>query len=218
MRFVVTAGPTRELIDPVRFISNRSSGKMGYAIAEAAITAGHDVTLISGPASIAPPQNAQFVSITTSDELHDAVQRATQECDVLVMCAAVSDYKPAVFRPRKMKKRRIPFALELIPTRDILASLPQENREFLVAGFAAETHDLETNAQNKLRAKHCDLIVANDVSKTDSGMEADENAVTIFFRNGDLKTISRRSKKNIARELVKIISKLSEKCLTKKSG
>jgi phosphopantothenoylcysteine decarboxylase/phosphopantothenate--cysteine ligase len=217
VRFVVTAGPTREAIDPVRFISNRSSGKMGYAIAEAAITAGHSVTLISGPATVAPPDGAQFISIVTSDELHDAVQRAVRECDVLVMCAAVSDYKPAKVELRKMKKRKIPFALELIPTHDILASLSKEDRNYLVVGFAAETHDLEANAQKKLREKNCDMIVANDVSKIDSGMESDENAVKIFFRNGESQTILRTSKKIIARELVKIISKMSEKCLTKKS-
>jgi phosphopantothenoylcysteine decarboxylase/phosphopantothenate--cysteine ligase len=217
VRFLVTAGPTREAIDPVRFISNRSSGKMGYAIAEAALDAGHDVTLISGPANIAPPAGMKFISVTTSDELHDAVHRAVRDCDVVVMCAAVSDYKPARVEPQKVKKRKEPFALDLVPTRDILASLPRENRSYLVVGFAAETHDLESNAQKKLRAKHCDLIVANDVSKTDSGMESDENEVTIFFRGGETKTISRASKKIIARELVKIISKMLEKSLTKKS-
>lgn len=217
MRFVVTAGPTREPIDPVRFISNRSSGKMGYAIAEAAIAAGHDVTLISGPATVAPPAGAQIIPIVTSDELHDAVHGAARECDVLVMCAAVSDYKAATVEPRKMQKRNTSFALELTPTRDILASLPRENRSYLVVGFAAETHDLETKARSKLREKHCDIMVANDVSRQDSGMESDENAVTILFRNGESQTISRTSKEIIARELVKIISKISEKCLTKKS-
>ena len=191
---------------------------MGYAIAEAALAAGHEVKLISGPASVAPPEGTQFISITTSDELHAEVRRAVRECDALVMCAAVSDYKPAQVQSRKMKKQKTPFALELIPTRDILASLPKENRNYLVAGFAAETHDLETNARKKLRKKNCDMIVANDVSQTDSGMESDNNAVKIFFRNGEALTISRRSKKIIARELVKIISKMSEKCLTKKSG
>ena len=216
MRFVVTAGPTREAIDPVRFISNRSSGKMGYAIAEAALAQGNEVTLISGPAAIAPPRGATFVSITTSDELHDAVQRALPECDVLVMCAAVSDYKPAAVSPQKMKKRNAPFALRLIATRDILASLPKENRRFLVVGFAAETHDLKINAREKLLRKNCDLMVANDVSGKDSGMESDENEVVILFRNGEMKKISRAPKKNIARDLVKIISKMLEKSLTKK--
>ena len=217
MRFVVTAGPTREAIDPVRFISNRSSGKMGYAIAEAALARGHEVTLISGPASIAPPRGTQLVSITTSDELYNAVHRAARACDALVMCAAVSDYKPAAPAKRKMKKRKVPFALKLIPTRDILASLPKENRRFLVVGFAAETHDLKINAQKKLRRKNCDMIVANDVSRSDSGMESDENEVVIFFPNGESEKISRASKKIIARELVKKISKMWEKSLTKKS-
>lgn len=190
---------------------------MGYAIAEAALARGHQVTLISGPATIAPPSRAKFIAITTSDELHDAVHRAMRGCDALVMCAAVSDYKPASVAPRKMKKRKSPFALKLIPTRDILASLPRENRRYLVVGFAAETHDLEINARAKLRKKNCDVIVANDVSRTDSGMESDENEVVIFFRNGESEKISRASKKIIARELVKKISKMWEKSLTKKS-
>jgi phosphopantothenoylcysteine decarboxylase / phosphopantothenate---cysteine ligase len=216
VRFVVTAGPTREAIDPVRFISNRSSGKMGYAIAEAALASGHEVTLISGPASIAPPRGAKNVSIITSDELHEAVHRAVRKCDVLVMSAAVSDYKPAAPSARKLKKLKSSFALRLIPTRDVLASLPKRRR-YLVVGFAAETHDLEINAQKKLRAKNCDAIVANDVSGTATGMESDENEVTIFLRNGETKKIARASKKNIARELVKIIAKMWEKRLTKKT-
>lgn len=217
MKFVVTAGPTREAIDPVRFISNRSSGKMGYAIAEAALAVGHRVTLISGPANLAPPKGAHFVSITTSDELHHEVHRAVRDCDVLVMCAAVSDYKPATSAVRKMKKRKGPFSLKLIPTRDILASLSKEDRSYFVVGFAAETHDVEKNARQKLRKKNCDMIVANDVSRSDSGMESDVNAVSIFCRNGESRKISRASKKIIARALVKIISKMLEKCLTKKS-
>jgi phosphopantothenoylcysteine decarboxylase/phosphopantothenate--cysteine ligase len=216
VRFVVTAGPTREAIDPVRFISNRSSGKMGYAIAEAALASGHEVTLISGPASIAPPRGAKNVSIVTSDELHEAVHRAVRKCDVLVMSAAVSDYKPAAPAARKLKKRKSSFALRLIPTRDVLASLPKRRR-YLVVGFAAETHDLKINAQKKLRAKNCDAIVANDVSGTAIGMESDENEVTVFFRNGEIKKIPRALKENIARELVKIIAKMWEKRLTKKT-
>ena len=216
MRFLVTAGPTREPIDPVRYISNRSSGKMGYAIAEAALTAGHDVTLISGPVNLDPPPGAEFVSILTSDEMYGAVHHHARECDVLVMCAAVADYKPREVSETKIKKRNEQFAIDLIPTRDILASLPHKDREFLLVGFAAETNDIEENAKQKLRAKNCDIIVANDVSTADSGMESDENEVTIFFRNGANEKISRTSKKNIARELVKILANSREKRLTKK--
>ena len=216
MRFLVTAGPTREPIDPVRYISNRSSGKMGYAIAEAALAAGHDVTLISGPVNLDPPPGAQFVSILTSDEMYGAVHHHARECDVLVMCAAVADYKPRETSDTKIKKSNEQFALDLIPTRDILASLPHKDRQFLLVGFAAETNDIEENAKQKLRAKNCDIIVANDVSSADSGMESDENEVTIFFRNGENEKISRTSKKNIARELVKILANSREKRLTKK--
>ena len=217
MKIVVTAGPTREPIDPVRFLSNRSSGKMGYALAEAALEAGHDVTLISGPTALSAPEKARLIRITTADELYDAVHAQVRHCDVLVMCAAVSDYKPATCAPQKMKKQTGEFALRLTPTRDILASLPHENRSFFVVGFAAETHEMEASARRKLFAKHCDMIVANDVSRADAGMESDDNAVTIFFREGETKTISRAPKKNIARELMKIIFNMCEKCLTKKT-
>ena len=216
MRFLITAGPTREPIDPVRYISNRSSGKMGYAIAGAALAAGHEVTLISGPVDLDPPPSAQFVSILTSDEMYGAVHRHSRECDVLVMCAAVADYKPREVSATKIKKRNEHFAVDLVPTRDILASLPHKDRQFLLVGFAAETNDIEENAKQKLRAKNCDIIVANDVSDADSGMESDANEVTIFFRNGEKEKISRASKKIIARELVKILANSREKCLTKK--
>jgi phosphopantothenoylcysteine decarboxylase/phosphopantothenate--cysteine ligase len=225
VRFLITAGPTREPIDPIRYISNRSSGKMGYAIAEAALAAGHDVTLISGPVNLDPPPAAQFVSILTSDEMYGAVHRHARECEVLVMCAAVADYKPREVSATKIKKRNEHFTLDLIPTRDILASLSDKDRsakgrirrgeQFLLVGFAAETHDIEENALQKLRAKNCDIIVANDVSNADSGMESDENEVTIFFRNGEKEKISRASKNIIARELVKILINSREKRLTK---
>ena len=216
MRFLITAGPTREPIDPVRYISNRSSGKMGYAIAEAALEAGHDVTLISGPVNLDPSRSAHVISVSTSDQMYSAVHRHARECDVLVMCAAVADYKPQKVSRTKIKKRNETLSLELVPTRDILASLSKQGREFLLVGFAAETNDIEENARQKLRAKNCDIIVANDVSRADSGMESDANEVTIFFRNGEKKKISRASKKTIARELVKILANSREKCLTKK--
>jgi phosphopantothenoylcysteine decarboxylase/phosphopantothenate--cysteine ligase len=217
VKFIVTAGPTREPIDPVRYLSNRSSGKMGYAIAEAALAAGHSVILISGPVSLVPPSGAHLVRVTTSDEMHDAVHAYLAASDVLVMCAAVADYKPATFSTRKIKKQKNALTLELIPTRDILASLTRPSPEFLVVGFAAETDDLEANAQKKLRDKKCDMVVANDVSGNECGMESDENEVTIFFRNGEKEKISRAPKKIIARVLVKIVSNACEKRLTKKT-
>ena len=189
---------------------------MGYAIAEAALAAGHEVTLISGPVNLDRPRGAHFISIVTSDEMHDAVHRHLRDCDVLVMCGAVADYKPAKVSAQKIKKRDEALSLELIPTRDILASLPKGDRRFLVVGFAAETNDLEENALKKLRVKNCDIIVANDVSRADSGMESDANEVTIFFRNGETETIPRVSKKIIARALVKIFTNSREKRLTKK--
>jgi phosphopantothenoylcysteine decarboxylase/phosphopantothenate--cysteine ligase len=217
VKFVVTAGPTREPIDPVRFLSNRSSGKMGYAIAEAAVEAGHEVTLISGPVNVAAPAGVALVHVTSSDEMNDAVQRVVANCDVLVMCAAVADYKPAQYSSRKLKKMNSPLSLELTPTIDILASLANANHSAFIVGFAAETDDLEANAQKKLRAKNCDMIVANDVSRSDSGMESDENELVIFTREGERTVIARAKKKSVARELVKIISRVRENCLTKKT-
>jgi phosphopantothenoylcysteine decarboxylase/phosphopantothenate--cysteine ligase len=212
--FLITAGPTREPIDPVRYISNRSSGKMGYAIAEAALDVGHDVILISGPVNLAPPRNAKFISVSTSDEMFEAVQRHADESDVCVLCAAVADYKPAQVSPVKIKKRNAEFSLELTPTRDILDSLGRrQERKFLLVGFAAETDHLEANATKKLREKNCDIIVANDAR---IAMETDENELLILFRDGETKKISHAPKKFLARELVKIFRNSQQKRLTKK--
>jgi phosphopantothenoylcysteine decarboxylase/phosphopantothenate--cysteine ligase len=189
---------------------------MGYAIAEAALADGHEALLISGPVSLPAPEGARRIAVVTSDQMHDAVHDNLPGCDVVVMCAAVADYKPAKASPQKIKKGAAGLILELVPTRDILSSIGPD-RSFLVVGFAAETNDLEENARKKLRDKNCDMVVGNDVSRADSGMESDENEVTVFFRNGEITKISRASKKNIARELVKIISNTREKCLTKKS-
>jgi phosphopantothenoylcysteine decarboxylase/phosphopantothenate--cysteine ligase len=217
VRFLVTAGPTREPIDPVRYLSNRSSGKMGYAIAEAALGDGHDVTLISGPVNLPAPAAARTILVVTSEQMYQAVQQQLHGCDVLIMCAAVADYRPVKASPHKIKKGAAGLILELVPTRDILSSVAAPDRDFLVVGFAAETNDLEENARKKLLEKNCDLVVGNDVSLSGSGMESDENEVTIFFRNGEIVKIPRSSKKNIARELIKIVSNMREKCLTKKT-
>jgi len=209
VRFLVTAGPTQEPIDPVRFLSNRSSGRMGYAIASAALEAGHAVTLISGRVNLQPPAGATLIQVITSDDMYRAVNEHTAESDVLVMCAAVADYRPAQYSEQKIKKSSDRLILELVPTRDILASIPSD-RKFLVVGFAAETNDLESYARQKLEKKNLDLIVANDVSRPGIGMESANNEVTILFPDGKTETIARTSKKNIAHRLVKIISNLKK--------
>jgi phosphopantothenoylcysteine synthetase/decarboxylase len=213
--FVITAGPTREPIDPVRYISNRSSGKMGYAIADAALDAGHDVILISGPVNLAPPRNTKFISVSTSDEMFDAVDQHADSSDICVLCAAVADYKPVEVSPVKIKKRAAQVSLELIPTCDILQSLGRRpDRKFLLVGFAAETDHLEANATKKLREKNCDIIVANDAR---IGMETDENELLILFRNGETKKISRAPKTLLARELVKNFFTFATKKFDKKN-
>ncbi len=217
MKFVVTAGPTREPLDPVRFLSNRSSGKMGYAIAAAALEEKHEVTLISGPVALATPLGARLVRVTTGEEMFAATSVELARCDVLVMCAAVCDYKPAQYSAEKMPKQREPFSLSLVPTRDILASLTSMPHDCFVVGFAAETRELRANAARKLLAKNCDLLVANDVSRADIGMDSEENELVIFFKNGEEKKLPRAKKIELARALLKIILKAREKSLTKKT-
>ncbi len=187
---------------------------MAYAIAEAALDAGHNVILISGPVNLEPPRNSKFISVSTSDEMYESVHRHANESDVCVLCAAVADYKPAQVSPMKIKKSPGQLLLELIPTRDILDSLGRrQNRNFLLVGFAAETDHLEANTTKKLREKNCDIIVANDARVA---METDENELLILFRDGEKKNISRSPKKILARELVKMFSNSQQKRLTKK--
>jgi phosphopantothenoylcysteine decarboxylase / phosphopantothenate---cysteine ligase len=218
VRFLVTAGPTREPIDPVRFLSNRSSGKMGYAIADAALAGGHEVVLISGPVHLKPPHAAKLISVSTSDEMFDAVDRHVRDCDVFVMCAAVADYKPAKVSATKIKKRAANSSLDLVPARDILASFAKRDRSFFVVGFAAETNDVEENARQKLSEKNLDMIVANDVGAKHSAMESDENEVIILFRDGETKKFPRAQKKIIAHELVNIFFKCARKSFDKKNA
>ena len=217
MKFVVTAGPTREPLDPVRYLSNRSSGKMGYAIAAAALEAKHEVILISGPVALAPPSGAELLRVTTSEEMFRSAAAHFSHCDVFVMCAAVCDYKPTQYESQKTKKQPRPFSLALEPTRDILSSLTNSPHDCLVVGFAAETKELTEHAQRKLREKNCDLIVANDVGRADIGMDADDNELVIFSKQGEPEKLSRAKKTELARALLKIILAAREKCLTKKS-
>ena len=164
---LITAGPTQEPIDPVRFITNRSSGKMGYSLAQSAIDYGAKVTLISGPVNLEPPSNCNFISIKTADEMFEAVMHHINDKDVYIGTAAVSDYKPAKMQNNKIKKdgSNSPITLELEENKDILKSVSALNHRPFVVGFAAETNDVIENAEKKLSSKDLDLIVANDVSK-----------------------------------------------------
>src|SRR5947208_8662689 len=164
---------------------------MGYAIAEAALVDGHHATLISGPVNLEAPRGAQLISVLTSDEMFEAVHHHADHFDVCVLCAAVADYRPANVSSTKTKKHGEKFSIELIPTRDILDSLGhRQDRQFLLVGFAAETDHIEENATKKLREKDCDIIVANDVSGANSGIECDEDEVTILLPNREKVRIS----------------------------
>ncbi len=203
MRFLVTAGPTREPIDPVRYLSNRSSGKMGYAIAAAAAGQGFDVVLVSGPVSIAAPPEVDLVKVETAAEMYAAVGERAGDCDVAVMAAAVADYTPAEVAGEKIKKSGETMALELVGTRDILGAM-RGGFAFkgLLVGFAAETENLRDNALGKLQRKGCDLLVANDVSRRDIGFDGDDNEVVIFAAGGEERKVGKRTKTQVAEAIL----------------
>jgi phosphopantothenoylcysteine decarboxylase/phosphopantothenate--cysteine ligase len=194
---VVTAGPTRERIDPVRYVSNRSSGKMGYALAAAAARRGARVTLISGPVRLAPPFGVECLSVETSAEMREAVLQARRGAAAVFMAAAVSDYVPAA-APSKIKRSGSPLTLTLDEGPDILSELGRDRQEELLVGFAAETDDLEANARAKLERKNLDFVVANDVSRLDSGLDSDRNEVTILGRGGERWEIPQACKAEVA--------------------
>ncbi len=202
MRILVTAGPTREYIDPVRFISNRSSGKMGFAIAGAARQAGHDVRLISGPVTIDAPVGVDYISIVSADDMLHEVQNNIDWCDVLIMSAAVADWKPERISNSKLKKSDMSDCLKLVRTPDILNTIKQKKGDRIFVGFAAESGAPEKEAARKLREKGLDLIVANDISRADAGFAVDTNCVTLLFANGDKKEWPLMSKDEIGRRLV----------------
>ena len=184
-RVLVSAGPTQERIDPVRYITNRSSGKMGYAIAEAAAARGARVTLISGPVTLPVPEGVERVNVISSQDMFEAVHAAFDSCDGLIMAAAPADFTPAAFAEQKIKKNgREGMTLELAATRDILKSIGERKRQQRVMGFAAETEHLAENAAKKLEAKNLDMIAANDVTAAGAGFAVDTNAVTLYKRDG----------------------------------
>lgn len=207
MRILINAGPTREKIDPVRFISNRSSGKMGYSLAEAAISLGHEVTLVSGPVELAKPEGLhKFLAIESAEEMANVMKKEFPSCDLAVLCAAVADYRPAHPCEQKMKKGEGNLFLELVRTEDIALSLGKMKKPGqTLVGFAAETEDLEKNALSKMRKKNFDFIAANQVGLPDRGFASDDNAVTLYRADGTKKELSLKSKKELAGELLQEI-------------
>ena len=186
LKILVTAGPTTEYIDPVRYITNRSSGKMGYAIARAALRRGAKVVLVSGPTTLKPPPGSTFRPVKTAEEMRQAVFDHRDGCHVIIKAAAVSDYRPKETAGHKVKKGAVSLSLDMTRNPDILALLGQTKKDHpcVLVGFAAETQNLLENAQKKITAKNLDMIVANDVSRTDAGFGTDTNAVKIIYADG----------------------------------
>ncbi|NJM39235.1 MAG: phosphopantothenoylcysteine decarboxylase [Akkermansiaceae bacterium] len=208
MKILITAGPTREPIDPVRFLTNRSSGKMGYTLAGAFIHEGHSVLLVSGPTHLAVPENVDFIPVETAAEMHEVVSHHIGRMDIAVFAAAVADYTPAKVANQKMKKSGDSLTLELVRTADILGAARQKF-DFLgtLVGFAAETENLEENARDKLSRKACDLIIANDVSKPEIGFDSDSNEVLLVYPDRS-ELLPTASKHEISLQLVDEIIRL----------
>lgn len=201
-KLLITAGPNREPLDPVRYLSNRSSGKMGYALARAAIRRGAEVALISGPTELEPPAGARLTSITTAAEMRHAVLEEFSGCTALIMAAAVSDYRPVDFARKKIKRGEGPIELRLEPNPDILKEISARKNGKMLVGFAAETGELVTNAAKKLKDKNLDMIVANNVSEAGAGFDVDTNVATILDRAGTVRSLPLMSKDELAEQIL----------------
>ena len=213
LKILVSAGATIEPIDPVRFISNRSTGKMGYALARAAKQRGAVVTLVSGPTVLTPPLGVDFFEIKTAEEMKQVIFDNRPGCDIIIKAAAVADYRPCETARQKIKKGSDSLTLELTKNPDILAELGNKKHESpcILVGFAAETEELLSNARGKLAAKNLDMIVANDVSRNDAGFETDTNIVKIIYRDGTLEDSTLMSKDDIAHLILDRANALAEK-------
>lgn len=202
---MVTAGPTREPIDPVRYVSNRSSGHMGYAIAEAAHDAGANVQLISGPVSLETPVGVECKSVITAQEMFDAVKTGIKTQQIFIGCAAVADYRPVTKQPEKIKKLHDNLSVEMVRNPDIIAEVAKQNNKPFIVGFAAETQELKKYAKQKLEHKRLDMIAGNDVSDTSIGFDSPENALEIYWVGGNC-SLERDTKTKIARRLISLIA------------
>lgn len=208
-RVLVSAGPTQEPIDPVRFLSNRSSGKMGYAIAEAARDRGAEVILVTGPSALTPPPGVTIVPVNTANEMSDALSRHFPSSTVLIMAAAVADFRPKMPVGQKLKKQgKSELVIELEATPDILAMLSARRTSQIVVGFAAETEQVLSHAEDKLRGKGLDLIVANDVAQTGGGFGSDDNAVVVLSATGEQKALGLMPKRRLADEILTAVREL----------
>lgn len=207
MKILITAGPTREAIDPVRYISNHSSGKMGYALAEAARDLGHEVILVSGPTALARPGGVQFVPVITAREMRQAVFQHFKKANIIIKVAAVADYRPMAVARQKIKKTKNTLTLKLIKNPDILKELGKKKGEHqILVGFAAETKNPLGYAKVKLKEKNCDWIVVNNVAQKGIGFGADDNAVVLLGRHGHEQLFQKQSKSQLARSLLEIIT------------
>ncbi len=211
---LVTAGPTREFFDPVRFISSRSSGKMGFELAEEALRRGAEVILISGPSHITPHRGIKLIKVQTAKEMRTEVMRSFDQADIVMMAAAVSDFTFNTKAKQKIKKRELSKNIKLGRTQDILAELGRKKGNKILIGFAAETEDLKKNALEKVKEKNLDFIVANDVSKTDIGFDSDENKVCIYYKSGKSVLTDKKSKLEISQIILDEI----EDIIGEKSG
>ncbi|KAA8677040.1 bifunctional phosphopantothenoylcysteine decarboxylase/phosphopantothenate--cysteine ligase CoaBC [Clostridium sp. HV4-5-A1G] len=205
-KVLVTAGPTREDIDPVRYITNRSTGKMGYSIAEEARDRGAEVTLVSGPTNLNIPFGVQFVSVRTNEEMLNAVLEKFEKQDIVVKAAAVSDYKPKVYSQKKIKKDGDELSLPFTRDIDILKELGKLKSNQILVGFAAESNDLIENAAKKLESKNLDYIIANDITGVDTGFASNNNKVTIIFKDGNKIDLDKMTKREVARKLFDILA------------
>ena len=205
MRVVITAGPTREALDPVRYISNHSSGKMGYALAQAAVDAGARTTIVSGPVQLAAPDRARVVSVESARQMLEQCLELMPECDIFIACAAVADYRPATVQQQKIKKGPDEISLQLVRNPDIVATVAAgEPRPFTV-GFAAETRDVLAYAREKLQRKALDMIVANDVSDQSIGFNSELNEAVVLWSDGE-QALARTGKGNMARQIIQLIA------------
>jgi phosphopantothenoylcysteine decarboxylase/phosphopantothenate--cysteine ligase len=209
VKILLTAGPTREAIDPVRYLSNRSSGRMGYALAQEAAKRGHEVVLVSGPVHLSTPEGVTRVDVTTAEEMYQAVEANLEGVDVAIYSAAVADYRPAEVHAHKLKKGAAEWTLKLEKTRDILSSMRRPlGYEGCLVGFAAETENLIKSAHAKLESKGCDLVVANDVSRSDIGFDQKDNEVVLLYRDGREESLAKASKDALAAMILDRINDL----------